>query len=104
MADEVNVAFTLPGDDAANHRAWRAQAPEVLRDAGYKLKDESYDTLVYEANVTTTTIKIVMFGFAKTLYRLSVTFRPDGDGNTSVTMIGKAQPRVRDELARLGSA
>lgn len=83
MPDEVKVTFTLPGDDAANHSAWRAQAPEVLRDAGYKLKDESYDTLVYEANVTTATMKVLMFGFAKTLYRLSVTFRPDGAGNTA---------------------
>jgi hypothetical protein len=104
MADEVSITFTLPGDDTANHRAWRAQAPDVLRAAGYALKDESYDTLVYEANVTTTTMKIMMFGFAKTLYRLSVTFRPDGDGNTSVTMIGQARQRVRDELARLASA
>jgi hypothetical protein len=103
MADEVKLTFTLPGDDAANHRAWRAQAPEVLRGAGYKLKDESYDTLVYEANVTTATMKVLMFGFAKTLYRLSVTFRPDGDGRTTVTLIGQAQQRVRDELARLGS-
>ena len=62
----------------------------MLHDAGYELKDESYETLVYEANVTTTAMKIVMFGFAKTLYRLAVTFRPDGDGNTAVTMIGQA--------------
>jgi hypothetical protein len=104
MPDEVKVTFTLPGDDAANRTAWRAQTPAVLRDAGYQLKDESYDTLVYEADVTSTTMKIIMFGFAKTLYRMAVTFRPDTEGNTAVTMIGQAQQRVRDELARYGSA
>ena len=104
MPDEVKVTFTLPGDDTANHRAWRAETPAVLRDAGYALKDESYETLVYEANVTTTAMKIVMFGFAKTLYRLAVTFRPDGDGNTAVTMVGQAPQNVRDGLARLAAA
>ncbi|MEX1006526.1 MAG: hypothetical protein WD271_01625 [Acidimicrobiia bacterium] len=103
MADETKITFTLSGDDAANRNAWRAQPPRVLSDAGYKLKDESYDTLVYEANVTTTTMKIMMFGFAKTLYRLAVTFRPEGEVNTAVTMIGQAQRQVREELARLGS-
>jgi hypothetical protein len=103
MPDEVKVTFTLPGDDTAHHRAWRAQPPAVLRDAGYRLKDESYDTLVFEADVTTTTMKIVMFGFAKTLYRLAVTFRPDADGNTAVTMVGQAPESVREQLSRLGS-
>jgi hypothetical protein len=104
VPDEVTVTFTLPGDDAGNHRAWRAQTPAVLHDAGYELKDESYDTLVYEANATTTAEKIVMFGFAKTLYRLAVTFRPDGDGNTAVTMVGQAPQSLRDGLARLAAA
>lgn len=103
MADEVTITLTLPGDVAAQHAAWRAQPPAVLHDAGYELEDESYDTLVYEANVTTTTMKIMMFGFAKTLYRLAVTFRPDDAGNTAVTVVGQASPSLRAALARLGS-
>jgi hypothetical protein len=104
MADEITLTFTLTGDEAANRSTWRARAPEALGDAGYQLTDESYDTLVYEANVTTTAIKILMLGLAKTLYRLSVTFRPDGEGNTSVTITGQAPENVRTDLARLASA
>ena len=51
MADEVNFAFLLAGEPAANIAAWRADPPPFLAD--YKLMDESYESLVYEANVTT---------------------------------------------------
>ena len=51
MADELTLAFTLPGRDADVHAAWRAQPPAFLSDGGYERKDESYDTLVYEADV-----------------------------------------------------
>ena len=32
MPDEIKITFTLPGDDATNHSAWRAQAPESVRE------------------------------------------------------------------------
>ena len=51
MADELTLAFTVPGRDADVHAAWRAQPPAFLGDGGYELADESYDTLVYEADV-----------------------------------------------------
>jgi hypothetical protein len=57
-----------------NVAAWRAQAPPFLDD--FKRTDESYESLVYEANVTTTFVKLATWGFGKTLYRLTFTFRP----------------------------
>jgi hypothetical protein len=89
MADEVNVSFLVPGEPAANVAEWRATPPPFL--AGYKRIDESYESLVYEADVTTRFMKVVMVGFAKTLYRLTFTFRADGSGATTVSVLGQAQ-------------
>jgi hypothetical protein len=105
MADEVNASWLLPGEPAANLAAWRASPPQFLVDGGYGLTDESYESLAYEANVTTRYMKIVLFGFAKTLYRLAFTFRAEGvgggegDGTTHVTVIGQALETTRNALS-----
>ena len=80
MADEVNLVFVTPGTDADVHEQWKAQPPAFLEPDGYKLFDESYDTLVFRANVSTKTMKILTWGWGKTLYTLSFTFRPDREG------------------------
>jgi hypothetical protein len=88
MADEVNASFMLPGEPATHVAAWRAAPPPFLDD--YKRVDESYESLVYEADVTSTFMKVAMFGMGKTLYRLSFTFRLDDDGATRVSVLGQA--------------
>jgi hypothetical protein len=90
VPDEVNASFLLPGEPASHVTAWRATPPPFLDD--YKRVDESYESLVYESNVTTTFVKVAMFGMGKTLYRLTFTFRPaDGaEGVTRVNVIGQA--------------
>ena len=55
MADEVNMSFLLPGPPATHVAAWRSAPPPFLDD--YKRVDESYESLVYEADVTTTFMK-----------------------------------------------
>ena len=100
MADELTVAFSLPGRDADLHAAWRSEPPAFLADGGYERKDESYDTLVYEADVTARATRLLMFGMATTLYRLSVTFKPDPAGGTRVTMVGQAKDEVREAILR----
>ena len=101
MPDEVSVSFMLPGEPAANVAAWRAQAPSVLDD--FKRVDESYESLVYEANVTTTFVKVATWGFGKTLYRLTFTFRPL-DGATQVSVLGQAKEDTRAEMAKWAAA
>ena len=90
MADEVNVSFLVAGEPATNVAAWRANPPSFLED--YKRVDESYESLVYESNVTTTFTKVATFGFGKTLYRLAFTFRSDASDPsvTRVTALGQA--------------
>jgi len=98
VADEVRVAFGLAGTPDENRLRWKDAPPSFVAD--YRLVDESYDTLVYEANVTTVATKIMMFGFAKTIYKLMVTFTPGEGTPTRVTLSGQAKEPVRDDLAR----
>ena len=88
MADQVNASFLLPGPPATHVAAWRSAPPPFLDD--YKRVDESYESLVYESDVTTTFMKVAMFGMAKTLYRLSFTFRDTDGGGTQVGVLGQA--------------
>jgi hypothetical protein len=100
MADEVTLGFTVPGREVDVHAAWREQPPAFLADGGYELKDESYDTLVYEADVTAKSMRVLMFGMATSLYRLSVTLKPDGVAGTRVTITGQAKEDVRQAILR----
>jgi hypothetical protein len=100
MADEVNVSFLLPGEPAPHIAQWRATPPPFLED--YRRIDESYESLVYESNVTTTFTKLATFGIGKTLYRLAFTFRlADGTSGplTRVTVIGQGS---EDTVAAMG--
>ena len=96
MADEVNASFLLPGEAASYVAAWRATPPPFLDD--YKRVDESYESLVYESNVTTAFTKIATFGMGKTLYRLTFTFRA-AEGATRVAVLGQAH---EDTVAAMG--
>jgi len=106
MADEVQLKFTQGGTPETILAAWRATPPTCLVDEGFAIVDESYDTLVFEANVTSRWVRVTMFGMATTLYRLSVTFRQDPDrrGSTRVTLTGQAPERAREELAAMVAA
>src|SRR5689334_23284407 len=98
MADEVNASFMLAGAPAANVAAWRADPPPFLTKSRYERVDESYESLVYQSNVTTTFVKLSTFGFGKTLYRLTFTFRAAQDA-TQVTVLGQAAEESRADLA-----
>jgi hypothetical protein len=101
MADEVNASFMLPGEPPTHVAQWRATPPPFLED--YKRVDESYESLVYESNVTTTFTKWATFGMGKTLYRLSFTFR-SAEGTdvtaTRVTVLGQAPEDVLTAMSR----
>jgi hypothetical protein len=98
MADEVSLSFVMPGEAMANLAHWRDAPPAFLADAGFVRIDESYESLVYEANVTSRYMKVMMLGFARTLYRLAVTFRAEGAADTRVTVIGQATEDARVAL------
>lgn len=96
MADEVKVAFGLPGASNDTIKQWKAAPPAFLAD--YTLEDESYDTLVYRAHVMGVGMKILMWGMADRIYTLSINFAASDAGATRVTMSGQAKEDVRDEI------
>src|SRR6201990_3487371 len=105
MADEVNATFMLPGDAATHVAEWRTTPPPFLED--YKRVDESYESLVYESNVTTNFTKWATFGFGKTLYRLSFTFRAvDGTDpvQTRVSVLGQAPEDALTSMSQWAAA
>jgi hypothetical protein len=100
MADEVDVAVNLPGSAAAVLAQWRETPPGFITDHGFRRVDESYESLVFEADVTTRAQKLLMFGMASTLYRITITFRDDPTraGATRVTILGQAPEQVQAEM------
>jgi hypothetical protein len=104
MADETHVEFSVPGPPGGFLAACKASPPAFLVDNGFRLVDESYESLVYQANATTTFTKLSTWGIGKTLHRLVFTFRDAGDGTTAVTVIGQAKEEVRTALAEYAQA
>src|ERR1700704_3655413 len=98
MADEITTQFTLPDPPAALMQQWRDRPPAFLAEGKYKLVDEAYDALVFEADATSIGTRLLMFGTAKTLYRLSIVFNADGTG-TRLTITGQAIEKVRNRIA-----
>jgi hypothetical protein len=96
MADEVKIAFGLPGEPGETIKQWKASPPAFL--SGYKLEDEAYDSLVYRAHVMGKGMKILMFGMADTVYTLDVNFGPRDGGATRVTMTGQAKEDVQSQI------
>jgi hypothetical protein len=99
MADEITTQFTLPDPPNALMQEWRDTAPAFLAEGNYRLVDEAYDTLVFEADASTVGQKILFFGSAKTLYRLMIKFESDGATGTRLTLTGQATEKVRDRIA-----
>jgi len=103
MADETRAGFAVPGAPGSFLAAFKAAPPAFLVDGGYRLVDESYESLVYEANATTTFTKLSTWGFGKTVYKLVFTFRDAGDDftgqqTTAVTVLGQAKEDVRTAI------
>src|SRR2546430_9103114 len=99
MADEITTQFTLPEAPNALMQQWQDTPPAFLAEGKYKLVDESYDTLVFEADATSVGTRLLMFGSAKTLYRLMIKFESDGAAGTKLTLTGQAVEKVRDRIA-----
>ena len=77
---------------------WRDSPPAFLAEGKYELVDEAYDALVFEADATSFGQRLLMFGSARTLYRLSMNFESDGGSGTRVTIVGQATEPVRQRI------
>jgi hypothetical protein len=110
MSDELQLQFDVNEPPASVMETWRRDPPEPIKDAGYELTDESFNSLTWEARYMDWPQKILVFctlgfallfrGFMTSVFRLTVRFDEDGAG-TKVTMVGRAHPRTRAALGEL---
>jgi hypothetical protein len=110
MSDEVQLQFDVHERPTSVMEAWRRDPPEALKEGGYELTDESFNSLTWEAQYMDWPQKVLVFctlgfallfkGFMTSVFRLTARFDEDGAG-TKVTMIGRAHPRTRAALGEL---
>jgi hypothetical protein len=114
MADEINLSFVAPGLPGPTMAAWRDEPPPQLREWRFKLADQSYDTLVFDARymdwpqkitvVASLGFALLFKGFMESQFRLVVRFDDVGDGqHTRISITGHAHPRTRHALAELAA-
>ena len=110
MSDELQLQFEVREPSSKVMEAWRREAPASLEDDGYKLTDESFNSLTWEARymdwpqkilvVCTLGFALLFRGFMTSVFRLTARFDEEGTG-TRVKLVGKAHPRTRAALGEL---
>jgi hypothetical protein len=113
MSDELQLQFDVHDRPASVLDAWRRDPPEALKDGGYELTDESFNSLTWEARymdwpmkilaITTLGFALLFRGFMQSVFRLTARFDEEGAG-TRVTLVGKAHPKTRAALGELVAA
>jgi hypothetical protein len=110
MADELQLQFDVRQPPSTVMEEWRREPPASLKDDGYELVDESFNSLTWEARymdwpmkilvVSTLGLALLFRGFMQSVFRLTARFDEDGTG-TKVTLVGKAHPQTRAALGEL---
>jgi hypothetical protein len=110
MSDELQLQFEVNERPASILDAWRRDPPEAIKDGGFELTDESFNSLTWEARYMDWPQKILVFctlgfallfkGFMTSVFRLTARFDEEGAG-TRVTLVGKAHPRTRAALGEM---
>jgi len=101
MADEITIQFAVTGQPDAVRTYWRSEPPNFLNENGYRMVDESYDSLVFSR--TNRLAGIVSWGMSKTTARLAINFRVDGTF-TKITVTGQAPERAREQIAEYAAS
>ena len=110
MSDELQLQFDIRQPPAYVLDTWRREMPEPLKEGGYELTDESFNSLTWEARymdwpmkilaITTLGFALLFRGFMTSVFRLTARFEEEGAG-TRVTMVGRAHPDTRAALGAL---
>jgi hypothetical protein len=110
MSDELQLQFEVNERPASVLDAWRRDPPEAIKDGGFELTDESFNSLTWEARYMDWPQKILVFctlgfallfkGFMTSVFRLTARFDEERAG-TRVTLVGKAHPRTRAALGEM---
>ena len=110
MSDELQLQFEVNERPASVLEAWRRDPPEAIKQGGFELTDESFNSLTWEARYMDWPQKILVFctlgfallfkGFMTSVFRLTARFDEEGAG-TRVTMVGRAHPQTRAALGEM---
>jgi hypothetical protein len=110
MSDELQLQFDVNQPPNYVIDSWRREPPAALKDGGYELTDESFNSLTWEARymdwpmkilaITTLGFALLFKGFMTSVFRLTARFDEDGAG-TRITLVGRAHPDTRVALGEL---
>ena len=110
MSDELQLQFNVQQQPQSVIDSWRREPPAALKEGGYELTDESFNSLTWEARymdwpqkvlvVCTLGFALLFKGFMTSVFRLTARFDEDGAG-TKVTLVGRAHPETRAALGKL---
>lgn len=115
MADEIELHYIAPDPPDAVIAKWRSDPPAPVRQGGFEIVDESYNSLTYEARFYDTPQKILFvatLGFAwllrkiapmQSIWRFTVRFDAEGERRTKVTILGKASEETRTALGEVAA-
>lgn len=117
MADEIELHYIDQQSPEAAIQQWRTSPPQAIRTGEFKVVDESYNSLTYEARFYDTPQKIMIwatFGLAwlmrkivpmQSIWNFTVRFdkHGDGGGQTKVTIFGHAPEETRVALGELAA-
>jgi hypothetical protein len=111
MADELELHFITDGRPDDTVARWRADPPPMIRNHGFKVADEAYNSVTYERRyldwpqkiliASTLGFALIWKGFMESVEKLTVRFDAEGDRQTKVTLFGKVGPRTRAALGEL---
>ncbi|MFL5780724.1 MAG: hypothetical protein ACJ760_05380 [Thermoleophilaceae bacterium] len=117
MADDIELHYIDQQSPEAAIQQWRTSPPQPVRDGHFKVVDESYNSLTYEARFYDTPQKILIFatlGVAwlmrkivsmQSIWNFTVRFDKHGDGvqQAKVTIFGHAPEETRTALGELAA-
>ena len=117
MADEINVQFEVQGPPTSVMQEFRANPPQALKDDGYEIVDESYNSLTFEKRyldwpqklmvVMTFGLALIFKSFMESVFRVTANFSETGS-DTKILLNGTVHPRTKAKLdaliAELGGA
>ena len=110
MADELQVQFVVPGEPAQVQAAWRADPPAPVKDGGYHVVDESYNSIVWEARYYEPLgkfMRVLSFGlfsdFWENIWRMTAHFDAESATRTRVTITGNAHEDTRAALGQFAA-
>ncbi|HEX8066518.1 MAG TPA: hypothetical protein VF520_08325 [Thermoleophilaceae bacterium] len=117
MADEIELHFIADEPPNATLQRWRDQPPAPIRDGGFEIVDESYNSLTFESRFYDTPQKILFvatLGLAwlmrkivpmASIWRFTVRVDPEGEGErrTKVTILGHASEETRAALGEVAA-